>query len=136
MSHLTAAPVAAHVHRLNTPMLKIPPTVSETAQLELLRLLDSTPSVTQREAASALGVSLGKTNYCLRALVAKGLVKAENYRKSDNKLAYAYLLTPSGMAAKAELTKDFLARKVREYEALRAEIDWLQREAEAELQVR
>jgi MarR family transcriptional regulator, temperature-dependent positive regulator of motility len=79
-----------------------------------------------------LGVSLGKANYCLRALITKGLVKAENYRKSDNKLAYLYLLTPSGFAAKAELTRAFLARKTQEYEALRTEIDRLRTESEAE----
>jgi EPS-associated MarR family transcriptional regulator len=118
---------------LNIPERTTPPAVNEAAQLELLRLLGSKPRVTQREAASALGVSLGKANYCLRALIAKGLVKAENYRKSDNKLAYLYLLTPSGIVAKAELTRGFLSRKIREYEELRAEIDRLQQEAEGEL---
>lgn len=84
--------------------------------------------LTQREVASFVGVSLGKVNYCLRALIAKGFVKAENYRKSSNKLAYLYLLTPAGAAAKAELTRKFLAIKTREYEALRLEIETLERE--------
>ena len=76
-----------------------------------------------------MGVSLGKANYCLRALIAKGLVKAENYRKSSNKLAYLYLLTPAGVAAKADMTRRFLARKVNEYEALGKEIERLERES-------
>ena len=75
-------------------------------------------------------MSLGKVNYCLRALIEKGLVKAENYKKSDNKLAYLYLLTPTGISAKADLTRSFLARKVSEYEALRAEIERLKQESE------
>ena len=75
-------------------------------------------------------MSLGKANYCLKALMAKGFVKAENYRNSTNKLAYFYLLTPSGIAAKAELTQKFLARKMREYEELRAEIEQLRQETD------
>lgn len=75
-------------------------------------------------------MSLGKANYCLHALIAKGFVKAENYRNSHNKLAYLYLLTPSGLTAKANLTRHFLARKVREYEELRLEIERLQQETD------
>jgi EPS-associated MarR family transcriptional regulator len=74
-------------------------------------------------------VSLGKINYCLRALIARGLVKAENFRQSSNRLAYVYLLTPDGIAAKAELTRRFLARRMAEYEALRREIEGLERES-------
>jgi MarR family transcriptional regulator, temperature-dependent positive regulator of motility len=77
-----------------------------------------------------LGVSLGKANYCIRALIEKGFVKAENYRNSSNKLGYVYLLTPSGVAAKTELTRYFLARKLSEYETLRLEIAQLQTETE------
>jgi EPS-associated MarR family transcriptional regulator len=91
-----------------------------------MRLLGKKPELSQRELASSLGMSLGKANYCLRALIEKGFVKAENYRNSNNKLAYFYLLTPSGIAAKAELTRAFLARKVREYEELRLEIERLE----------
>ena len=101
----------------------------ESAELALMRLLGDKPELTQREVASSLGMSLGKVNYCLRALIQKGFVKAENYRKSTNKLAYFYLLTPSGVTAKAELTRNFLARKVQEYEALRVEIERLEQEA-------
>jgi MarR family transcriptional regulator, temperature-dependent positive regulator of motility len=102
---------------------------SEKVELEVMRLLRARPELSQRELASSLGMSLGKVNYCLRALIQKGFVKAENYRNSDNKLAYLYLLTPSGIAAKADLTRQFLARKVREYEELRLEIERLRREA-------
>ena len=93
-----------------------------------MRLLAEQSQLSQRELASSMGVSLGKVNYCLRALIKKGFVKAQNYRKSSNKLAYLYLLTPSGMAHKADLTRRFLAIKVREYEALRQEIEILERE--------
>jgi EPS-associated MarR family transcriptional regulator len=73
-----------------------------------------------------LGVSLGKANYCLRALLGKGFVKVQNVRNSANKRGYAYLLTPEGVVAKAILTQQFLARKLEEYDALRLEIDRLQ----------
>ena len=108
--------------------MSIPPTENDGSHLAVLRLIGSKPEVSQREVASSLGMSLGKANYCLKALMAKGFVKVENYRNSTNKLAYFYLLTPSGIAAKAELTQKFLARKVREYEELRAEIEQLKQE--------
>jgi EPS-associated MarR family transcriptional regulator len=104
--------------------------MTDPSFLSVLRLLATTPDLSQREVASSVGISLGKANFCLRALIAKGLVKADNYRKSGNKLAYLYLLTPSGFAAKAELTRRFLARKVEEYEALRVEIERLERESQ------
>ena len=104
------------------------PETSDQTQLDLMRLIGDRPTVSQREVASSLGVSLGKANYCLRALVAKGFLKTENYRNSSNKLSYLYLLTPSGIAAKAQLTRQFLALKVREYEALQAEIERLRAE--------
>ncbi|MHB1097290.1 MAG: MarR family EPS-associated transcriptional regulator [Gemmatimonadaceae bacterium] len=106
-----------------------PPT-TDPSQLRVLRLLDESPSRTQREMASELGMSLGKANYVLRALLAKGFVKIQNFRSSSNKRGYAYLLTPEGVAAKAELTKHFLARKMEEYDALRLEIERLQAESE------
>lgn len=93
-----------------------------------MRLIGAKPEVSQRELASSLGISVGKANYCIRALIAKGFVKAENYRNSSNKLAYFYLLTPRGIVAKADLTRQFLAQKVREYESLRLEIEALERE--------
>jgi MarR family transcriptional regulator, temperature-dependent positive regulator of motility len=95
-----------------------------------MRLLGGKQQLSQREVATLLGMSLGKVNYCLKALISKGFVKAENYRNSRNKLAYFYLLTPSGIAAKADLTRQFLQRKMREYDALRLEIARLQQETE------
>ena len=106
--------------------------VNDSAILSVLRLLNESPRLTQREMARELGVSLGKTNYCLRALLAKGFVKIQNFRKSPKKRGYVYLLTPAGVAAKAELTRHFLARKREEYEALWAEIQRLQQETESE----
>jgi EPS-associated MarR family transcriptional regulator len=96
----------------------------------LLRQLTQEPAASQRSLATQLGVSLGKVNFCLRALVDKGLVKANNFRRSDNKLAYAYVLTPAGIEEKGRLTKHFLQRKLLEFETLQQEIDALRREAE------
>jgi len=79
--------------------------------------------------AQELGMSLGKANYVLRALLGKGFVKVQNFRNSPNKRGYAYLLTPQGVAAKAELTQRFLARKIEEYDALRLEIERLRGES-------
>lgn len=104
--------------------------VPDSSILRVLRLLDATPELTQREMARELGVSLGKTNYCVRALLGKGFVKVQSFRNNPDKRGYAYLLTPKGMAAKADLTRHFLARKREEYDALRVEIDRLQRESE------
>ena len=101
----------------------------DETHLKVLRLLESTPNINQRQLAQALGVSLGKTNFCLNALLDKGLVKMENFRTSTRKLNYAYLLTPSGIAAKAVLTQRFLKRKMEEYEALKAEIEQLKQES-------
>ncbi len=95
---------------------------------KLLRLLEANPKLSQREAARILGVSLGKVNYCLRALMQKGWVKASNFRNSNNKSAYMYLLTPRGLENKTKLALRFLQAKVREYESLRAEIAQMRRE--------
>jgi EPS-associated MarR family transcriptional regulator len=86
--------------------------------------------------AHELGMSLGKANHLLRALLGKGFVKIQNFRNSSNKRAYAYLLTPDGVAAKAELTRHFLARKVEEYDALRLEIEWLRAEGDGKAEER
>ena len=102
--------------------------LADEAQLRVLQLLQQQPEWTQRELAEALGVSLGKVNYVLRALIEKGAVKARNFRNSQHKLAYAYLLTPEGVSHKAVLTQRFLHRKVAEYAALNAEIERLKRE--------
>lgn len=94
----------------------------------LLRQLTHEPNSTQRTLAQRFGVSVGKVNYCLKALIQRGWVKAGNFRRHDNKLAYCYLLTPSGAAAKIRLTKAFLAHKEAEYEALQREIESLREE--------
>ena len=100
----------------------------DEAHYKVMRLIEANPAISQRELAQVMGVSLGKANYCLNALIEKGWVKARNFRKSDNKLAYAYLLTPRGVQQKAEITVRFLQRKVGEYETLRREIAELRRE--------
>jgi len=82
-----------------------------------------------------LGVSLGKANYCLRALLGKGFVKVQNFRNSTNKRGYVYLLTPEGVAAKAALTRQFLARKREEYDALRLEVERLEWECEGVVEI-
>lgn len=105
--------------------------VPDSAILRVLRLLEASPALTQREMAREMGVSLGKANYCLRALLGKGFVKAQNFRRSTHKRGYVYLLTPEGVAAKARLTRHFLERKREEYDALRLEIERLQRESES-----
>ncbi|MDY0310306.1 MAG: MarR family EPS-associated transcriptional regulator [Castellaniella sp.] len=104
--------------------------VYEEHHLKVLRLLEADPGLSQRDLSQALGISLGKTNYCMRALLDKGLIKMRNFRNNDNKLGYVYLLTPAGIAAKADLTRSFLKIKMREYELLRKEIEDLQRESE------
>ena len=104
--------------------------MTEQSELGVLRLLESSPSRSQREVASELGMSLGKVNYLLKALLEKGFVKIQNFRNSSNKRAYAYQLTPEGVAAKADLTQRFLARKIAEYDALRLEIERLHQESE------
>jgi EPS-associated MarR family transcriptional regulator len=98
---------------------------------ELLKELTNEPAASQRHLASRMGVSVGKVNYCIRALIDKGWLKANNFRRSDNKLAYTYLLTAKGAAAKIRLTRDFLVRKELEYEALQHELAALRREVQA-----
>jgi len=102
--------------------------VYEESHLKVLRLLETDPGLSQRDLSQALGISLGKTNYCMRALLDKGLIKMQNFRNNDNKLGYAYLLTPAGFATKADLTRNFLKLKMQEYEILKNEIEQLQRE--------
>lgn len=103
--------------------------VQEEAFYRALRVLAEQPHTSQRELAREMGVSLGKTHYCLKALLDKGLVKALNFRNSRNKLGYVYQITPAGVAAKAQLTGRFLRRKMAEYEALRREIEQLRLES-------
>ena len=102
--------------------------LTDEIRLRILRELENDPGLSQRDLAKALGVSLGRTNYCLRALVEKGLVKVENFRKSGNKLAYAYQLTPRGISDKAKMTRRLLRIKQREFDSLKTEIAELKRE--------
>ncbi len=113
------------VHDMNTSTLEI--------DYKALRMLEVSPQINQRELAVALGVSLGKANYCIRALLAKGQIKMQNFKNSKNKLAYAYVLTPEGIAARADLTAQFLQVKVAEYERLRTEIEMLKKEVSHKL---
>ena len=118
---------------MNRPLCTVTPTeLNEETHLKVLRLLEGNPRLSQREVSEALGVSLGKTNFCLKALIDKGLIKVLSFRKSQNKLAYAYLLTPKGIAEKSVITARFLKRKMAEYEHLQTEISALQIEVNSE----
>ncbi|MDP3355566.1 MAG: MarR family EPS-associated transcriptional regulator [Polaromonas sp.] len=102
--------------------------LQEEIHLKVLRLLETNPQMSQRDLAVGLGVSLGKTNYCLKALLGKGFIKVQSFRKSSNKLAYAYLLTPIGMTEKVGLTVRFLECKMAEFRSLTLEIEALESE--------
>ncbi len=91
--------------------------------LQVLRAIESNPGLTQRQLAQALGVSLGKAHYCMKALIDKGLVKMGNFSHNQKKMDYAYLLTPSGIKSKAILTAHFLERKAAEYATLKSELE-------------
>lgn len=106
--------------------------VDDEMTYRVLGLLEQEPNISQRELSDKLGISLGKTNYCMRALIDKGLIKVTNFRASDNKKAYVYLLTPSGLEEKARATVAFLRKKRLEYDALRMEIDRLQEEVHSQ----
>lgn len=95
-----------------------------------MRLIEARPEISQRELSRELGLSLGAVNYCLNALIEKGHVKMRNFRASENKFGCAYLLTPAGIAQKARMTRDFLARKRAEYSALKEEIESIEAELE------
>jgi MarR family transcriptional regulator, temperature-dependent positive regulator of motility len=100
----------------------------EEVRFKVLRLIENKPKISQRELADELGVSLGQINYQLKALRERGLIKVGNFIRSDNKLAYIYLLTPKGAADKLVITKRFLIRKRQEFELLKAELDELEKE--------
>lgn len=109
-------------------MLIFQSNLKEDTRLRVMRILQKQPDITQRELADQLGISLGGVNYCLRALSDKGLVKMVNFANSKNKFGYIYVLTPTGIAEKAALTRRFLKRKLQEYDSLKAEIETLQSE--------
>ena len=104
--------------------------MNDSTRYHILRLLAENPEISQREMARRLDLSLGKTNYCVRAVVGKGWVKVRNFRKSNRKVAYLYQLTPRGIAAKSRITRRFLDRKVEEFERLQKEIQQLRAEVD------
>jgi len=107
------------------------PAISDEIRCQLLRSLTADPDVSQRQLAGKLGISLGKLNYCLQALISKGWVKAGNFSRNPSKKVYGYLLTPKGVEAKARLTVRFLQYKITEYDKLMVEIAELQQEVKA-----
>lgn len=115
------------VKRLNTTDTPI----NDEIRYRLFKLVEARPDISQRELASAMGVSLGKLNYCLKALIDVGLVKVGNFGRSNHKLGYVYLITPKGVAEKARITSRFLAKKEMEYKLLKSEIEMLRKETQA-----
>ena len=103
--------------------------LTDETRYRILKLLESDPYASQRRIADELGISLGRVNFCLKALISKGLVKVNNFRNSANKRAYLYLLTPRGLEEKAIVTARFLRVKLAQYEALQRELEELRREA-------
>ena len=103
--------------------------LQEDTYFRVMRILKENPDLTQRELAEKLGISVGGLNYCLKALMKKGLLKMKNFANSKNKFGYIYVLTPAGMAEKAVITQRFLQRKIEEYEALKEEIQVLKEES-------
>ena len=104
---------------------------NDEIQLRVLRLLEQNPQLTQRQLSAELGISLGKTHYIVKSLIDVGLIKLDNFQRSKNKLGYAYLLTPKGIAEKTAITVRFLARKQDEYKRLEQEIEALKSEVDA-----
>ena len=94
----------------------------------ILKILKDNPKMTQRQLSKELGLSLGRTNYVIHALIDKGWMKLSNFKRSDNKLGYLYLLTPEGMTEKSVLAQNFLSRKLKEYNRLKEEIETLKSE--------
>ena len=109
-------------------MTNIATSMREEAYLKVMRLLQENPDLTQRELAERLGVSVGSVNYCLRALIGRGLVKVGNFKKSKNKFKYIYLLTPQGIVERMDMTSRFLKRKLDDFDALKMEIEALKAE--------
>ena len=102
--------------------------MNEETSYKLINLVEQQPDISQRELAKEMGISLGKTNYCLKALMDKGWLKARNFKNSNNKIAYAYVLTPRGLSEKSKITARFLKRKLHEYEMLKSEIKQLRQD--------
>ncbi|MBK8397925.1 MAG: MarR family EPS-associated transcriptional regulator [Leptospiraceae bacterium] len=104
--------------------------LSDDIRHKIFKAIAENPEINQRDLANILGVSLGKTNYCLQALMEKGWIKMQNFKNNKNKLAYTYLLTPTGIEEKAKVTIRYLKRKMEEYEILKHEIDELSKETQ------
>lgn len=105
------------------------PILTDESRYHILRLIEQNSAISQREIARELGISVGKVNFCLKALIEKGILKADSFLNSRNKRAYAYILTPQGIEEKAKVTLRFLKRKVDEYEALQREIAEIREQA-------
>jgi EPS-associated MarR family transcriptional regulator len=105
--------------------------LTDEYRYKILKALEKNPEISQRDLARELGVSLGRANYCLKALIDVGLLKVSNFKNSKNKLAYMYLLTPSGVKEKSAITERFLKAKLQEYQSLEAEIAMLRAEAKS-----
>jgi EPS-associated MarR family transcriptional regulator len=106
--------------------------LSDELRYQILHLLKEQPQLSQRALANELGLSLGKVNHCVQALIEKGFIKARNFRNSQNKTAYMYYLTPKGVKEKARVTVRFFQKKVAEYEQLKVEIEALRQQADRE----
>jgi len=104
--------------------------IDETATYKILKSLEKNPALSQRQLSAELGFSLGKVNFCMKALIGKGCLKVNNFRNSNNKRAYAYLLTPLGMEEKSRMTLTVRHYKMQEYERLRSEIETLKNDAQ------
>jgi EPS-associated MarR family transcriptional regulator len=108
--------------------------MSDELHYKIIKLVEENPNISQRELAKQLGVSLGKANYCLKAIMKVGLIKIRNFRNNQNKLSYAYILTPKGIEQKAAITARFLKSKQKEYDELKKEIETLKKDLAAEEQ--
>jgi len=120
---LTSPLLSYNVHVMNKPL-------DQEIDYRLLKILSGENNLTQREMAKQMGISLGKVNYCLAELAKKGFVKVNRFKGSGNKLQYVYILTPSGLEAKARVTLRFLRRKMKEYEDIKQQIKELTKEIE------
>jgi len=98
-------------------------TLLDEVHLQVMKLIEATPDITQRDLAEKLEVSVGKANYLLKGLIQKGLLKAENFQKSQNKLGYVYKFTPAGLEHKARITLRYMQKRVAEYEAMKKDLD-------------
>jgi EPS-associated MarR family transcriptional regulator len=119
----SAKPWISRLRNVETAML------SDEYRYKILKRLENEPEISQRALAKELGISLGRVNYCLKALIEKGWVKANNFRNNQHKKAYIYLLTPRGVEEKSRITMAFLKTKIAEYELLKSEVESLQQEA-------